>query len=202
MSNVLLISPEQHFTELLKEACAYRKFKILPSNETYILNLLNHYIDSRNLFTPFVGENVEKAPETFAELYLTALSSDEPKNREYMKICADKALYLSGFFGDSLHKKSVDIEYYMGIGASAYSNLAAWTKEETTANVYNTFSKKFIDFAELLNYISDKSALQSEQNILKLYERYIKTGSELARDKLTELGVVTVSKEQLKLKKI
>jgi hypothetical protein len=201
-NSVLFISPEQHFTELLKEACEYRKFKILPASETYILKLLNHYIDSRNLFSPFVGENVEKTPDTFAELYLTALSSDEPKKREYMKLCADKALYLSGFFGDSLQKKSVDIDYYMGIGASAYSNLAAWTKEETTASVYSMFSQKFIDYADLLSYISDKSALQSEQNILKLYERYIKTGSDLARDKLTELGVVTVSKEQLKLKKI
>jgi hypothetical protein len=204
MSNnrFIFISPEQHFSELLREACEYRKFKLMPSSETYILKLLNHYIDSRNLFPPFMSESAEKTPDTFAELYLTALNSDEPKNREYMKLCADKALYLSGFFGDSLQKKSVDIDYYMGIGASAYSNLALWTKEETTANVYSTISKKFIDFADLLSYISDKSALQSEQNILKLYERYMKTGSDLARDKLIELGVVTISKEQLKLKKI
>lgn len=200
--NVLLISPEQHFAELLKEACEYRKFKILPSSETYILNLLNYYIDSRNLFSPIHDESMEQPPNTFAELYLTALNAEDPKNKAYMKILADKALYLSGFFGDSLQKKSVDLDYYMGIGASAYSNLASWTKEETTANVYQNFSRKFTDFAELLNYISDKSALQSEQDILKLYERYMKTGSDLAREKLIELGVVTLPKEQLKLKKI
>ena len=201
--NVIFISPEQHFAELLKEACEYRKFKILPASETYILNMLNYYIDSRNLYSPLINdESMERPPDTFAELYLTALNAEEPKNRTYMKILADKALYLSGFFGDSLQKKSVDIDYYMGIGASAYSNLAAWTKEETTAAVYSTFSKKFIDYADLLSYISDKSALQSEQNILKLYERYVKTGSDLARDKLAELGVVTDLKEQLKIKKI
>lgn len=202
MSNVLFISPEQHFAELLKEACEYRKFKILPSAETYILNMLSHYIDSRNLFSPIVDESIGKPPDTFAELYLTALNAEDPKNKTYMKVLADKALYLSGFFGDSLQKKSVDIDYYMGIGASAYSNLAAWTKEEITANTYSTFSNKFIDFADLLSYISDKSALQSEQNILKLYERYISTGSKLAREKLVELGVVTLPKEQLKIKKI
>ncbi len=202
MSNVIFISPEQHFSELLKEACEYRNFKILPPTEAYILNLLSHYIDSRNLFSPFMDESIEKPPETFAELYLTALSASDPKNKAYMKILADKALYLSGFFGDSLQRKSVDIDYYMGIGASAYSNLAAWTKEGTTANIYSTFSKKFIDFADLLSYISDKSALQSEQDILKLYERYMRTGSDLAREKLIELGVVTVPKEQLKVKKI
>lgn len=201
-TNVLFISPEQHFAELLKEACEYRKFKIIPTAEAYILHLLKHYIDSRNLFSPITDESMEQPPNTFAELYLTALSAEDPKNKTYMKVLADKALYMSGFFGDSLQKNSVDLDYYMGIGASAYSNLASWTKEETTANVYHTFSKKFIDFAELLNYISDKSALQSEQNILRLYERYMRTGSELAREKLIELGVVTLPKEQLKLKKI
>ncbi|MBC7457414.1 MAG: hypothetical protein H7235_03995, partial [Bdellovibrionaceae bacterium] len=157
----------------------------------------------RNLFSPLLDDQTaERLPDTFAELYLTALNCEDPKNRTYMKILADKALYLSGFFGDSLQKKSVDIDYYMGIGASAYSNLAAWTREETTATMYSTFSKKFIDYADLLSYISDKSTLQSEQNILKLYERYVKTGSDLARDKLAELGVVTDLKEQLKIRKI
>ncbi len=201
--NVILISPEQHFAELLKEACKYRNFQILPASETYILKMLNYYIDSRNLYSPLMhDESMERPPDTFAELYLTALNAENPKNRMYMKILADKALYLSGFFGDSLQKKSVDIDYYMGIGAAAYSNLASWTKEETTATVYSTISKKFIDYADLLSYISDKSALQSEQNILRLYERYLKTGSDLARDKLVELGVVTELKEQLKSKKI
>lgn len=204
MSNVLLITAEQHFSELLKEACAYRQVEILPSNEIYILKLLNHYVDSRNLHFPFVSESVEKIPDTFAELYLTALSCNEPIKQKYMKILADKSLYLSGFFADSLQKKSVDINYYMGIGSAAYQNLAAWTKEESTAAVYSQFSKRFADYADLLNYISTKSTLQSEQNILKLYERYIKTGSESIREKLTELGVVTTTetKERLKIKKI
>lgn len=202
MSSVLLITPEQHFNELLKEACEKLDFKIAASSQTYILNLLQFYIDSRNLYSPFMDESTEKPPDTFAELYLTALSLESPKNREYMKILADRALYLSGFFGDSLQKKSVDIEYYMGIGASAYQNLASWTKEETTAIIYSQFSNKFNRYVDLLNYMSDKSATQSEQNILKLYERYIQTGSEVAREKLTQLGVVTLPKEQLKTKKI
>lgn len=205
MSNVLLISAEQHFNELLKEACNKLDFKIAASSQSYILQLLKFYIDSRNLYRPILDDSTEKTPDTFAELYLTALTLESPKNREYMKILADRALYLSGFFGESLQKKSVDIDYYMGIGASAYQNLAAWTKEETTAIVYSQFSNQFSRYVHLLNYISDKSAIQSEQNILKLYERYIQTGSEAVREKLNSLGVSTISTthdQQLKLKKI
>ncbi len=202
MSNVLFITPDQHFDELLIEACDQLHFSINPPSKHYILNLLTHYIDSRNLYTSLENDSGEKLPDTFAELYLTALTVESPKNIDYMKILADRALYLSGFFGESLQKKSVDIDYYMGIGANAYHNLASWTKEETTAMVYSQFSKKFNRFVEVLNYISDKSTIQSEQNILKLYERYIHTGSDIVREKLHQLGVTTLPKEQLKLKKI
>jgi hypothetical protein len=192
MSNVLLITPEQHFNELLKEACDKLDFKIAAASQSYILNLLKFYIDSRNLYSPFIDETMEKPPETFAELYLTALNLESPKNKEYMKILADRALYLSGFFGESLQKKSVDIDYYMGIGASAYQNLATWTKEETTSIIYSQFSNQFTRYVNLLSYMSDKSAIQSEQNILKLYERYVQTGSQAVREKLNALGLTTL----------
>ena len=58
-----------------------------------------------------------------------------------------------------------------------------------------------MDFVEVLNYISEKSSVQADQNVLRLYDRYLRTGSELAREKLNELGVVTLPKEQLKLSK-
>lgn len=206
MSNVLFVTPQQYFAELLKEACSHNKIIIPEHNEFYILNLLNYYIDSKNLYRPFLDDQAEKPPETFAELYLTALSLEEPKNKEFMKILADRALYLSGFFGDSLQKQTVDLEYYMSIGSSAYSNLATWTKEDTLADVYDMLSKKFIHYVNLLSYISEKSSIQTNHDILKLYERYLQTGSSLAKQKLNQLGVITepdqLTKEALKIKKI
>ena len=67
--------------------------------------------------------------------------------------------------------------------------------------VFTTFSKRFNDFVDVLNYVSEKSQIQSDSNVLKLYDRYLRTGSELAREKLNELGVVTLPKEQLKISK-
>ena len=55
MSSVLLITPEQHFNELLKEACDKLDFKIAAASQSYILNLLKFYIDSRNLYSPFIN---------------------------------------------------------------------------------------------------------------------------------------------------
>jgi hypothetical protein len=197
----LLMSPEQHFTEVLQEACKERKIKSFPLLETYLVHLLKHYLNSKNLFSPLQDDSTEKIPQTLAEMYLTAMNTEPPKNKEIMKALADRALYVSGFFGDSLQRKIVDIDYYADIGSAAYHNLATWTKEDTVATIYKTFSAKFFDYVEVLSYISEKSAIQTDQNVLRLYERYIKTGSELAREKLTSMGIATLPKDQLKITK-
>jgi len=203
MSSFVFISPEQHFSEALKEALTHRKVKSFPQLETYLVHMLKHYLDSKNLFSPVVVriENSEQKPETLAEMYLVAMSADSPKNKEIMKILADRSLYLAGFFGDSLQKKIVDIDYYSDIGSVAYSNLATWTKDDHLSQVYKTFSKRFLDFVDVLSYISDKSQVQSDHNVLRLYEKYIRTGSEVAREKLSQMGIVTIPKEQLKVTK-
>jgi len=203
MSSFVFISPEQHFSEALKEALTHRKVKSFPQLETYLVHMLKHYLDSKNLFSPVVVriENSEQKPETLAEMYLVAMSADSPKNKEIMNILADRSLYLAGFFGDSLQKKIVDIDYYSDIGSVAYSNLATWTKDDHLSQVYKTFSKRFLDFVDVLSYISDKSQVQSDHNVLRLYEKYIKTGSEVAREKLSQMGIVTIPKEQLKVTK-
>ena len=201
MKSFVFLTPEQHFSEVVQEACKIRHIKTPPAVEIYLVQLLGHYLDSRNLHQPLQDDSTEKPPETFAEMYLTAINSENPKNTKLMRIVADRSLYLTGFFADSLQRKTVDIDYFMEIGSAAYSNLHSWTRDDGLSDVYHTFSTRFNDFVEVLNYISEKSMVQADQNVLRLYDRYLKTGSELAREKLTELGVVTVSKEQLKTTK-
>jgi hypothetical protein len=200
MSAFLFISPEQHFSEALKEALEQRRVKSFPYLETYLVHMLKHYLDSRNLFTPQSthGDSNENPPQTLAEMYLVAMNSEASRRKDIMKTLSDRSLYLAGFFGDSLQKKLVDIDYYSEMGSAAYLNLASWTKEDHLCAVYRTFSKRFLEFVEVLSYMSEKSAVQADQNVLRLYDKYLKTGSEVAREKLTQMGIVTLSKEQLK----
>ena len=69
------------------------------------------------------------------------------------------------------------------------------------AKVYSTFSRQFLDFVEVLNYISHNSFIKSDESILRLYERYMRTGSETARAKLVEMGVLMLPSDQVKLGK-
>jgi len=195
----VFLTPEAHFTEAVKEACENRRVKAQPGVEVYLVQLLQFYLDSRNFHSPIQDATSEKPLDTFAEIYLQAMNSELTKKKELMRIVGDRALYLTGFFSDSLQRKIVDVDYYIEIGSAAYSNLSVWTREDSLAEVYTTFSKRFMDFVEVLNYISEKSQVQGDQNVLRLYDRYLRTGSDLAREKLNELGVVTPAlKERLK----
>lgn len=198
MKSLVFVTAEEYFKEVVQEASYQKGISTHPQVETYLVHLLKHYVDSRNFHRPIQEDGVEKPPETFAEMYLQAMSAESPKNKELMRIVGDRSLYLTGFFSDSLQKKIVDLEYYFDIGSAAYLNLGHWTKEDTLAFVYLTISKQFMEFVSVFNYISEKSLVQADQNILRLYDRYLRTGSELAREKLQELGVVTLPKEQLK----
>lgn len=201
MKSFVFISPEEHFAEVVKEAFDHRQVKSQPHIQAYLVQLLKFYLDSRNLHGPVFEESSENPPETFAEMYLQAINAETTKKKELMRAVAERTLYLTGFFSDSFQRKIVDIDYYVEIGSAAYSNLSSWTKQDTLATVYATFSKRFQDYVEVLNYVSEKSQIQADQNVLRLYDRYLRTGSDLAREKLTELGVVTLPKEQLKLSK-
>jgi hypothetical protein len=58
-----------------------------------------------------------------------------------------------------------------------------------------------LEFVDVLTFISETTAIQSDQSVLRLYDRYVRTGSALAKEKLIELGVIPVDAEQAKIAK-
>lgn len=195
----LFISPKEYFTSLVKQGLEHRKIKTYPHVETYLVTLLQHYLDARNLFDGEAGETGKKSPQTLAEMLLTAHSSESGIKLEMLKKLGDRSLYISGFFGDSLNRKIVDIDYYAEMGGAAYGSLAHHTREDGLAKVYSIFSERFMDYVDVLTVISHASLIKSNESILRLYERYLRTGSELAREKLEEMGVLTLPVDQVKL---
>lgn len=188
----LLVSSEEYFTEMVSLALVERKVEAPAPVKNYLVNLLQFYLDTKNLFDEeSIDETGKKKPQTLAELFLVAHQSEYSLKVELLKKLADRALYISGFFSDSLQRKIVDVDYYVDMGGSAYASLAHCTKEDSRAHIYHIFSKRFSDFVDVLSVLSQKSQLQSNQNILRLYDRYHKTGSELDREKLIEMGLLT-----------
>jgi hypothetical protein len=189
-SGVILASPREFFHEAVEEGFQKRNIKAGPAVQTYLVGLLEYYLDARNLYDQ---------PETLAETYLTAANSNPTEKFELLKKLGDKSLYISGFFGDSLNRKLVDIDYYAGMGGAAYATLADCVREDATASVYRIFSQRFLEFVEVLTFISQRSSVHTDEGLLRLYDRYMRTGSEMAKEKLLELGVLTLPGDQGKL---
>jgi hypothetical protein len=197
----LCLSPEGFFEEQVREGLSQRKIKTYPVVEDYLVKLLHHYLDTRNLFEPEYNESGERQPQTLAELYLMAQNAEPIVRLEMLRKLGDRSLYISGFFGDSLSRKLVDVDYYAQMGGAAYASLAHVTREDRLAKVFKTFSQQFLEFVDVLKYISHRSFVRTDQNILRLYERYLRTGSDLDREKLQEMGVLAVAVGQVKLGK-
>lgn len=180
-----MISSKEFFTGIVDEAVNKRKMKISLQAKLYLVDLLSFYMFSENLF----GDEGKKET-TLAEMFLTAINSEYHLQIDLLKKLGDSSLYISGFFGDSLKNKIIDLDYYIDMGGSAYSSLASVEKLSERAIIFEEFSFKFMEFVDVLTYISQKSFVQTNQDLLRLYDRYISTGSDLAREELIEKGLL------------
>jgi len=176
----LMVSTRDFFSGLVEEAVNRRKLPASPLVNAYLVDLLEVY-----MLTP----NVE-IQGTFAEMLMRAQQAERQLRFEILKKLGDTSLYISGFFGDWLKRKVVDIDYYATMGGLNYASLSRSVSDDGQAKVFNQFSEKFLDYVDVLTFISQTSGVQSNQDLLRLYERYVMTGSQLAKDQLLEKGLL------------
>jgi hypothetical protein len=197
-TEVLVVDPNQFFTEVVHDAFEDRRIATFPMAERYMVELLSNFISASAFFNEDL-ETGERPNETLAEMLYQATQIESPRNHYILKRMGDVSLYVSGFFGDSLTRKVVDVEYYAGMGGMAYAALAGSHRDDFSRKVYKEYSHRFLDFVEVLTYISQKVMIQNDQNLLSLYERYVRTGDRLAREHLLEKGIIPIDdKKSLK----
>lgn len=202
MSN-LLVSAQDYFKSLVNEGLEARQVKAPLSVQGYLVNLLSYYLKTQNLFKAQVvdSESSSPHPQTLAEMYLLAQQSDQSMKLNLLRELGDRALYVGGYFGESLKRKIIDIDYYIQMGEAAYRQLSTEHYDEELGQVYWTLSSRFVDYIDVLTVISHKVSTHSDKDLLRLYENYIKTGSQLAKERLLEAGVLNASTLELKKQK-
>jgi hypothetical protein len=171
----LCLSSKDYFTQMVRDAFEDRHIKTFPLAQNYLVGVLEFHLVTDNLFDE-VDSSGRKTKSTLAESFLKASN-------------------------DSLQRKIVDIDYYADMGGTAYAALADCVREDTFAKLYREYAKRFLEFAEVLTHISSKAHLRDEQNIMRLFESYTLTGSEIAREKLLEKGLIAVPRTQGSTKK-
>ncbi|MEZ4870930.1 MAG: hypothetical protein R2827_01540 [Bdellovibrionales bacterium] len=185
----LILDSQEFFAQSVEEAFTSLKVEGVPQVKTYIASLLNYFMFTDNLFEVCETSGKRKSI-TMAELFLKANQLESRQKEKQLKRLGDMSLYMSGFFGDSFKRKIIDIDYYISIGGSAYGSLSALVSEDLMARTYENIAENFVRYVDILTYISQKTNVQSNEDLLRLYDRYIATGSELAKEQLAELGLL------------
>lgn len=109
----------------------------------------------------------------------------------------DVSLFIAGFFVRSFARKLIDVDYHIAMGGNAYGCLAETLRQSArgraAAQVYAQLAQQFQGLVDALNEVSETSCRHSDADILRLYEVWLKTGSQRARALLGQLGVQPVS---------
>jgi hypothetical protein len=129
-----------------------------------------------------------------------ALHTVEPGERfDRLRTLGDAVLYSCGFFADHFEARGVEKTYLFGIGTTAYgaasSMLLYPTVEEATkkVDIFGELSSKFEALVEIISEVADSTIAKSAPGslgVLKLYERWLKTGSSRLASELHAHGFV------------
>lgn len=185
----LVAQPQDYFRELVTETLGRQQVSIQPETEFYLVNLLNQFITTDRLY-PRDGEGAVRE-EPLALMLKEALEEPAVQAQSLMfRQVGDVSLYVAGFFQDSLARKLVDVDYYIDMGGTAYQQVATRTSEDTLRALYAELSEKFGSCVEVLAEISDKTSVRTEKDLLRLYELWMRTGSERAAKALQEAGII------------
>jgi hypothetical protein len=173
----------EYFKELVESAMARQHLHAADLTEYYVVNLLCQYV--RPDVRPDSGDDAQPLALRLAQ----ALESGGREQRARLRSVGDFSLFMSGFFSDSFARRSVDVDYYRSMGAYAYASLSR-AEDEAFAEVFDELARKFVGFMDVLADISERTTLASTNDLLRIYEKWLRTGSPRDAKRLVELGVV------------
>ncbi|MDH4047460.1 MAG: hypothetical protein OEW68_01175 [Gammaproteobacteria bacterium] len=161
----------------------------------YVVNLLTLFSRSEQLYEDH-GDAYGLRPLALMLADAVDARSAEQRSLALQRI-GDVALFISGFFADSLAHKLVDLDYYIYMGGSAYGSLSdevrGTARGRALADVYAELAAKFQVVVDILNDVRDTTRQSSDIDLLRTYEVWLKTGSRRAAMLLKQNGVVPIT---------
>jgi hypothetical protein len=179
------------FRDQLITALEHQKVSTSQFTESYLVHLLAAFARGENL--PGREPGFDETP--LALMYARALQASRFERAVLLRATADTALFVSGFFADSLPGGNGDLRYYACLGGRAYAVLSREHEAEDPAGngVFNELSGRFLSFVDVLAEVAEKTRLSSPLSVVRLYERWAETGSPRAAALLAELGITPMA---------
>jgi hypothetical protein len=175
-------SAVEYFKELVDGAMEHQRVDATELTAYYVVQLLAGFMQQ-----PAIDGGGDEAP--LAIRLARALESGGMRQRSGLRQVGDVSLFMSGFFSDSFRRKLVDVDYYVTIGGYAYHALSR-VESDTFSTVFAELGEKFVAFVDVLAEVSERTSCASNADLLRLYEKWLKTGSPRSGQLLVERGVV------------
>lgn len=169
-------SVDGFFFEVLTESLEAVHLRATEPAGWYLVSLLGDFTRAR-------------LPDAPLALRLADAKFGPPAERvKTLKEVGDTSLYVAGFFAESLSRKLVDVDYYVGMGRGAYAELAGELSGSLT-EVYRELSDNFPGFVEVLAEMRRRVDFAGA-DLMKLYEQWLRTRDAWIEKKLRALGVL------------
>jgi hypothetical protein len=198
MAIVAAESMSGFFLEVVEDALKSRRVEATGSTTSYLVALLTDYAHPGSR----AGEALARP---LAFLLHEAVGHPDPAERfERLRSLGDGVLYSCGFFGDHFEARGVDQRYLFGIGATAYGTASAMLlrstpdtsslrADEPPVDIFGDLAQRFGAFVDVLTDVADSTITMGTadaKSLLKVYERWLKTGSDRLAQTLTSHGLV------------
>lgn len=175
-------SAVEYFRQLVTGAIEHQGVDATELTAFYVVQLLASFIERRAVDA--VAEDTPLAIQ-LAE----AIERGGTRRRAGLRQVGDLSLFMSGFFSDSFRRRLVDVDYYVSIGGYAYHALSR-VERDTFSPVFAELGEKFVAFVDVLAEVSERTSCATNTDLLRLYEKWLRTGSRRSGQLLVERGVV------------
>ncbi len=183
------VVPESDLRDFFRKEVskALETLKVETSDMTtfYLVNLLAEFGDTDELY--------DEADRPLALIYAKAMEKTGPDRFRILKKLGDFALYMSGYFPDSLKGKAVDVDYYIAMGSNAYGTVSNILRTQPRGDVFGPvftdLSGKFPSYVDVLAEVSDSTTQASEPDLMRIYEIWVRTKSKRCESLLRRMGM-------------
>ena len=186
-----VVSLEEFFRNSVSSAMHRQGISADDHTAYYVVNLLTLFARSEVLYE---GSDEGPTLKPLALILAEAMEARTAEERNFaLQRIGDISLFIAGFFGESLARRQVGLDYYVRMGGSAYGSLSERVRGSVRGQVFTAvfaeLAAKFQDFVDVLSEVRDEARGNDDVDILRVYDTWLRTGSKRAERMLRRLGI-------------
>ena len=170
---------QSFFQHLVDDAVRAQHFAATEAAECFLAVLLVDFARPERL-------EAEALDRPLTLLLDEALHAAGRERFERLRCLGDGVLYTTGFFADHLSTRGVELRYVSTLGARAYDGAAVMLRQSArdgsgAPDVFRELADNFATFVAVVARVADvlqaNSAHNSDRQVIRMYERWLRTGS-------------------------